>query len=850
MNPDSSDFEPQTPSSAASTSSVPSSSSSETSTPAVIQPKEQGLFDKNDQDGVQDAPIVSRAALVRSWSQSNRQGVFVGEHITISQDGPIIEAPSSHSPGSNDDQEDMKEVQIETDDPSHLFWVPFHLHPEIAPNEYNKWLSKHGVDSESADGIVSSRSPSITRRKSVLSAQYNPDEDTDDQPTKPPKIEEESEDHDFLSGVFTAPLEQMGEPPLKTKTSLRRSVSLSVSSPTRSNFSSDAVEEDLMTAKRPGGLERSALSLLRRSARTKIRRNSTASNDSRHDVSRLRQTVNANGEYPAVSLVDLGPLPLPTASQEALPTPTPAAPQEEPPKPTKDAETQPLKRFVSTLRDSSKPTITTYIEPHLLEQQRKDQEASASGEAKEASETPSFRISAPGKLENTAAAQLLAETLEKSRKDKLDNFTVSYPIPPPVKLAHNLLQQPSTQDSSASNKSAASQQQHEQLAKNKQSGPGAAGIHTHQKKPSSWSWLWGKEKGEKGADGSAIGGAGSSPGGAKSAVTLTPSQTPNVEINTPTTPSTETTVKKQSTLSMLFSRSGKSTSSKAQATTADSSHSVSMNAQSTTSDRPKYSNYNRLPIHIERAIYRLSHVKLANPRRPLHEQVLISNMMFWYLGVIQQQQLLQQQQADLQQQQAPQKQQKPGSKDSTKGAEVKEDKEAKKPKKKKSQKRKNQQQQRGSAKSAERVVKSPEYEKQQQQHNLQVQQSPRPRQQGSSIQPGSTVSQQQQMQLQQQQQLQQQPQQQFGRSHQNGQVGYEEEGSRAGGTDYSDSYEESDGDDCLAQAREESIGSQSDTLTTLSIQSARVVTEQEDEDDDVPLAHYQNMPSRQGVPVS
>ena len=44
--------------------------------------------------------------------------------------------------------------------------------------------------------------------------------------------------------------------------------------------------------------------------------------------------------------------------------------------------------------------------------------------------------------------------------------------------------------------------------------------------------------------------------------------------------------------------------------------------------------YARYPIHVERAVYRLSHIKLANPRRPLHEQVLISNLMFWYLGVI------------------------------------------------------------------------------------------------------------------------------------------------------------------------------------------------------------------------
>ncbi|KAG5647436.1 hypothetical protein DXG03_009366 [Asterophora parasitica] len=45
-------------------------------------------------------------------------------------------------------------------------------------------------------------------------------------------------------------------------------------------------------------------------------------------------------------------------------------------------------------------------------------------------------------------------------------------------------------------------------------------------------------------------------------------------------------------------------------------------------------NYSRYPIHVERAIYRLSHIKLANPRRPLYEQVLISNLMFWYLSVI------------------------------------------------------------------------------------------------------------------------------------------------------------------------------------------------------------------------
>ncbi|WFC97853.1 hypothetical protein MYAM1_000574 [Malassezia yamatoensis] len=44
--------------------------------------------------------------------------------------------------------------------------------------------------------------------------------------------------------------------------------------------------------------------------------------------------------------------------------------------------------------------------------------------------------------------------------------------------------------------------------------------------------------------------------------------------------------------------------------------------------------YTRFPLHIERALYRLSHTKLANPRRPLQDQVVISNLMFWYLSIV------------------------------------------------------------------------------------------------------------------------------------------------------------------------------------------------------------------------
>ncbi|KAI9360683.1 activator of mitotic machinery Cdc14 phosphatase activation C-term-domain-containing protein [Pilaira anomala] len=43
----------------------------------------------------------------------------------------------------------------------------------------------------------------------------------------------------------------------------------------------------------------------------------------------------------------------------------------------------------------------------------------------------------------------------------------------------------------------------------------------------------------------------------------------------------------------------------------------------------------RYPLDIERAVYQLSHIKLSNARRPLQQQVAISNMMYWYLSITQ-----------------------------------------------------------------------------------------------------------------------------------------------------------------------------------------------------------------------
>lgn len=40
-----------------------------------------------------------------------------------------------------------------------------------------------------------------------------------------------------------------------------------------------------------------------------------------------------------------------------------------------------------------------------------------------------------------------------------------------------------------------------------------------------------------------------------------------------------------------------------------------------------------LPVHMQQSVYRMSHLKLANPQRPLLQQVMISNFMHWCLAV-------------------------------------------------------------------------------------------------------------------------------------------------------------------------------------------------------------------------
>ena len=67
------------------------------------------------------------------------------------------------------------------DDPFHLFWVPAHLHPELAPSEFRAFLKEHArgppdglVSLSRSSSASSSTSTGLGRRRSMLSRPYKP----------------------------------------------------------------------------------------------------------------------------------------------------------------------------------------------------------------------------------------------------------------------------------------------------------------------------------------------------------------------------------------------------------------------------------------------------------------------------------------------------------------------------------------------------------------------------------------------------------------------------------------------------------------------------------------------------
>ena len=91
-------------------------------------------------------------------------------------------AASANGDGASSTTEDGPAV-----DPFHLYWVPAHLHPELAPTEFRAFLKEHAhgppPDDESPSttdgrmpgpGIAYRSNSQLGRKRSMLSRQYKP----------------------------------------------------------------------------------------------------------------------------------------------------------------------------------------------------------------------------------------------------------------------------------------------------------------------------------------------------------------------------------------------------------------------------------------------------------------------------------------------------------------------------------------------------------------------------------------------------------------------------------------------------------------------------------------------------
>lgn len=88
--------------------------------------------------------------------------------------GPSDDSSSSDSHS----HEDASGSDSASDDPSHLFWVPANMHPEIDPGQFRAFLKEHARGP--AEGTLgrseSFGSAALGRKKSMLSRQYRPSE--------------------------------------------------------------------------------------------------------------------------------------------------------------------------------------------------------------------------------------------------------------------------------------------------------------------------------------------------------------------------------------------------------------------------------------------------------------------------------------------------------------------------------------------------------------------------------------------------------------------------------------------------------------------------------------------------
>ncbi|KAJ8095217.1 hypothetical protein PM082_010439 [Marasmius tenuissimus] len=565
---------------------------------------------------------------------------------------------SSHDDGSNSSHTDA--TSHKDDDPLHLFWVPASVHPEIAPAEFRAFLKEHSRSPPPTDGASPSRSSSLSsvsgldRKRSMLSRQYKPSENDgvgEQEETIVPLRRNRSYLYHSQGPQLTISdlqrLEQLAEEasenddPTKLRTMLRRSLSLNISPTALDKM--DRVPDMADEADAPIIIP-PPNSIVRRTARTtKFRKPSLlgGEGDSSRGTSRRRGTtrISSSGRPSSDQGDHTEPLPHKRVQSltesnkdqrtsqdsfdEALIYDAYVRDDDEElqpsipiPKSTSPPPAEPSTFPASLPEYQSSPSLIEALEPILH-----SPEPSRPATSPPSTEPPPPRSPSPPALQGTSPPSPPPQVPKQ-------------PTSPPSQQRPPVEQQPSFLDTPPT--------------------PEQVPPPRKEKKSQKGLFKWGSDKSSK-----------------KHAKEAKEAKESKESAGQPPEPK-EPKEKESGFFGSLFSKKSKDSSSSSSHghDTAPSqkdggaSLGVNKNQQPTSPATPGFgtpapgggiiNNYSRYPLHVERAIYRLSHIKLANPRRPLYEQVLISNLMFWYLGVINRAQGQQQQQQQQQQQEAQQ----------------------------------------------------------------------------------------------------------------------------------------------------------------------------------------------------
>ncbi|KNC98482.1 uncharacterized protein SPPG_06182 [Spizellomyces punctatus DAOM BR117] len=105
--------------------------------PSLRDGQEQGKEEKPEPADRADDDELKRKSTARSNRSTLSDGTPVVPDVLSPPKKPVVSRAGA---------------TIETDDPSHLFWVPAHLHPELHPNDFKKWLNN--ADAGPTDSTV------------------------------------------------------------------------------------------------------------------------------------------------------------------------------------------------------------------------------------------------------------------------------------------------------------------------------------------------------------------------------------------------------------------------------------------------------------------------------------------------------------------------------------------------------------------------------------------------------------------------------------------------------------------------------------------------------------------------